>query len=80
MAFLVTFSVLLGAGMLWMALFVGLGEADNTILNRLAEWLSPERVSGWIFYLALSAICYLPLARRFLLRKRTRPPQSGDSD
>ena len=77
MAFLITFSVLLGAGILWMALFVGLGEAESTVLNAIAEWLSPERISGWIFYLALSVIGFVPLARRYL---GPRPDRSDDHD
>jgi len=73
MAFLITFSVLLGAGILWMALFVGLGQAESTVLNAIAEWLSPERISGWIFYLAVSAIAFIPLARRYLDPRSGRP-------
>ena len=48
MAFLITFSVLLSSGILWMALFVWFREIDSTTLDAIAEWLSPERVSGWI--------------------------------
>jgi hypothetical protein len=66
LAFLITFSVLLGAALLWMALFVGLGELDSALLNAIADWLSPERVSGWVFYFLLSALCFVPFARRFL--------------
>jgi hypothetical protein len=66
LAFLITFSVLIGAGALWMALFVGFSESDSGTLNAIAEWLSPEHIVGWIFYLALSAITFVPLARRFL--------------
>jgi hypothetical protein len=69
LAFLITFSVMLGAAMLWTALFVGLSEVDSALLNAIAQWLSPERVSGWLFYFMLSALCFVPFARRFL-RKR----------
>ena len=75
MAFLITFSVLLGDGLVWMGLFAWADQADSATLNAIAEWLSPQHVSGWIFYLALCAACYVPLARRFL-----RPREgSGDS-
>ena len=66
MAFLITFSVLFGVGLLWMGLFMWLGEADSAALNAIANWLSPQSVSGWIFYLVTSFACFLPLARRYL--------------
>ena len=65
MAFLITFSVLLGVGLLWMGLFMWLGEADSAALNAIADWLSPQSVSGWIFYILLSSACFLPF-RRYL--------------
>lgn len=75
-AFLVTFCVLLGAGAVWMALFVWLLEADSATLNGVAEWISPEAISGWVFYLLLSIACFIPVARRFLAR--TREPREGE--
>ena len=66
MAFLVTFSVLLGGAMIWLGLFAWLSEVDNEMLRTIAEWMSPERVSGWIFYLAICAIGFVPIAKRFL--------------
>jgi hypothetical protein len=65
-AFLITFSVLMVDGLVWMGLFLWTSEADSAAANAIAEWLSPQRVSGWIFYLALCVACYVPLARRFL--------------
>lgn len=70
LAFLVTFCVLLGAGAVWMGLFVWLLEADSATLNAVAEWVSPEAISGWVFYLLLSIACFIPVARRFLARTR----------
>jgi len=66
LAFLITFTVLLVDGLLWMGLFVLADEADSPALNAVAQWLSPQHVSGWIFYLALCVACYVPLAKRFL--------------
>jgi hypothetical protein len=57
---------LFGVGLLWMGLFMWLGEADSAALNAIADWLSPQSVSGWIFYLVTSVACFLPLARRYL--------------
>lgn len=53
-----------------MALFVWLLEADSATLNGVAEWISPEAISGWVFYLLLSIACFIPVARRFLARTR----------
>jgi len=75
LAFLVTFCVLLGAGALWMGLFVWFDEAPSAALNALAAWLSPERVSGWIFYIALSALCFVPFLKR--LRRIAHDPEHG---
>jgi hypothetical protein len=36
------------------------------MLSTIAEWISPERISGWVFYLAICAIGFMPIARRFL--------------
>jgi hypothetical protein len=66
LAFLITFSVLLGVGLLWMGLFMWFAEADSTALNAIADWLSPQSFSGWIFYVVTSFACFLPLARRYL--------------
>ena len=66
MAYLVTFSVLLGGAAIWLGLFALLGELDNVMVKTIAEWMSPERVSGWIFYLAMCAGGFVPIARRFL--------------
>ena len=72
-AFLITFSVLLIDGLVWMGLFVLADQADDPTLNAIAGWLSPQHVPGWIFYLALCAACFVPLARRFLR------PHGGDA-
>ena len=66
MAFLITFSVLLGGAVIWLGLFAWLIELHNEMLRTIAEWISPERISGWIFYLAICAIGFVPIARRFL--------------
>lgn len=76
LAFLVTFSILLGAGAVWMGLFVWLLEADSATLNAVADWISPERISGWAFYLLVSAICFVLFAKRFI----TPPRESGHID
>ena len=70
LAFLVTFSVLLGASAIWMGLFAWLVEADSASLNAIAQWISPEQISGWVFYLLLSIVCFVPVAKRFLGRAR----------
>jgi hypothetical protein len=70
LAFLITFSVLLGVGLFWMGLFTWFSEADNAALNAIADWLSPERVSGWMFYLLVSLACFVPLARRYIKKGR----------
>lgn len=57
MAFLCTFSGMMAAGLLWMALFVGFGEFHNAVLNTIAEWLSPMGVVGWAFFAVLSVAC-----------------------
>jgi len=76
--FLITFSVLLGAGALWVALWVGFGQTDSMMLNAIAELLSPENLSGWLFYLAISIICFVPLARRFMGKTHNPPRGTGD--
>ena len=72
--------MLLASGILWMALFVWFREIDSTTLDAIAEWLSPEHVSGWIFYLAICDVCYVPLARRFLHGTRTTSSNSDTPD
>jgi hypothetical protein len=57
MAFLCTFSGMMAAGFIWMALFAGFGEAHNAALNAIANWLSPMAIAGWVFFVALSAAC-----------------------
>ena len=68
LAFLVTFSALFGAGMIWPGLLMGLSGIDSAMLKAIAEWLSPEGISGGIFYPALCGFCFAPFARRFLCR------------
>jgi hypothetical protein len=68
MAFLCTFTGMLLAGMIWMALFIGLSDASNRFLVFAEEWLSPEAISGWLFYLCLCVGCSLLTYR--LLRPR----------
>jgi hypothetical protein len=76
LAFLITFSVLLVDGLVWMGLFVLADEADDATLNAIAGWLSPQHVSGWILYAALCIACYVPLARRYLRpRDSDAPPR-----
>lgn len=65
MAFLRTFTAMTVAGLLWMALFVELGEMRNPVLNSLAGWLSPNYVTGWLFYAVLSVVCFL-IAQRLI--------------
>ena len=72
MAFLRTFTALTVAGLVWMALFVEFGEIHNSVLNTLAEWLSPNSVSGWLFYVALCVGCFF-IAQR-LIGSSHEPP------
>ena len=65
MAFLRTFTAMLVAGVVWMALFVEFGDANTPTLNIVAGWLSPSSVFGWFFYAALCVACFL-LAQRFM--------------
>jgi len=80
LAFLITFSVLLGVGLFWMGLFMWFSEADSATLNAIADWLSPERVSGWTFYLVASLACFLPLARRYIRKTRDTQGKLHDTD
>ena len=79
MAFLITFSVLLAGAAVWLGLFLALSEADSAILNGIAEWLSPLRVSGWVAYIAICAACFAPFLRRFL-RVVRRAPGDAEND
>jgi hypothetical protein len=72
MAFLCTFSGMLAAGAIWIALFVEFGNAASPVLNAVAAWLSPLTVGGWCFFLVFSAVCSWLVYR--LLR-----PKSGES-
>ena len=75
MAFLRTFTALIAASLIWMALFIGFGEVRNSVLNSLAVWLSPMTIIGWLFYFALCFACFL-LAQRFI--GRSNDAVSGD--
>ena len=79
MAFLCTFSGLLAAGVIWMALFVEFGDAASPTLKSLAVWLSPMEISGWCFYLALSFVCCWLAFRMVRSRLGSAPPNDGDS-
>ena len=71
MAFLRTFAALTVAALVWMGLFVVLDDADSDVLNAVAEWISPLRVSGWFVYAALALACYFIAAR--LIRQYSGP-------
>lgn len=66
MAFLVTLCVVVGGAVIWLGLFGCLVELHNETLRMIADWISPERISGWIFYLAICVIGFVPIAKRFL--------------
>ena len=70
MAFLCTFSGMMAAGLIWMALFVAFGEAHIAMLNTLAGWLSPMGILGWAFFVVLSVVCSWLIY--LLLRSRIR--------
>ncbi|HEX8012690.1 MAG TPA: hypothetical protein VF814_17435 [Casimicrobiaceae bacterium] len=67
MAFLWSFTGLMAAGLIWMAIFVTLSEAQDPALNAIADWVSPMTVGGWVFYVALAVLCSW-LAYRLLRR------------
>ena len=75
MAFLRTFTALIAASLIWMALFIGFGEARNSVLNSLAVWLSPMNIIGWVFFLlsVSRASCWhsASLAAAIILRAAT---------
>jgi len=62
-----------------MALFVWFLDADSAALNAVAAWISPERISGWVFYLSLSALCFVILAKRFIAPTREGGRSDGDA-
>jgi hypothetical protein len=68
--------VLLGAAALWLGLFAWFRELHNVALDAIADWMSPERVSGWVIYLAICAIVFVPIAKRLL--RRPLAPASDD--
>jgi len=74
-AFLRTFTALIAASLIWMALLIGFGETRNSVLNAFAVWLSPMTIVGWLFYFALCFACFL-LAQRFI--RRSNNSASGD--
>lgn len=49
--------------MIWMGRFVRMSGADSAPLNTTAEWLSPEGIVGWIFYVAVAIACFLTLVQ-----------------
>jgi hypothetical protein len=78
MAFLCTFSGMLAAGVIWIAIFVELGDATSPALNSAAVWLSPTNPGGWGFFVLLSAACSWLVYR--LLRPRLGDDASSDRD
>jgi len=62
-----------------MTLFVWFLDADSATLNLVAGWISPERISGWVFYLLLSALCFVLLAKRFIAPTREGGKSNGDA-
>jgi hypothetical protein len=77
MAFLRTFTALTVAGLIWMALFVEFGEARNSVLNSIADWLSPNFVTGWLFYVVLCIVCFL-IAQRLMGHDHEPPPGNSE--
>ena len=63
MAFLLSFTSLILAGLVWMGLFLWLGATNNASLNAAAEWISPDGIAGWIIYVALAIAFFLILVR-----------------
>ena len=57
MPFLYTFSGMLIALVVWAALIVSGGADQGSVLTLLAAWLSPDSVTGWIFYIFLCVPC-----------------------
>ena len=77
MSFLRTFTALTVAGLIWIGLFVEFGDIHNSALNWLAELLSPNTVTGWLFYIVLCVICFL-VAQRFIGHSHSRRQGSSD--
>ena len=70
MAFITTFSSILLAGIAWMALFLAFYETEDPRLQALDGILSPDAITGWIFFVALCVLfCWL-LYRIFGVRLR----------
>jgi hypothetical protein len=63
-----------------MAVWLGLGGADTPPSSVVAEWLSPDSVSGWLFYVALTFAWFWPIAKRTGVIRRPRPlnKESGE--
>lgn len=57
MAFLCTFSGMLAAGVIWIAIFVELGDAESPVLISASAWPSPTNPGGWGFLVLRSAAC-----------------------
>lgn len=57
MPFLYTFSGMLIALAIWAILLVEGDGGQDSVLASLAPWLSPDRVTGWLFYAALCVPC-----------------------
>lgn len=66
-AFLCTFTAMTAAGMIWMILFVALGESRIELLNTIGAWISPTTIMGWLLFAVLCVACFL-LARRVFVR------------
>jgi ABC-type nickel/cobalt efflux system permease component RcnA len=79
MAFVVTFSALLIAGVVWMGLFMALRDANSALLRAAAQWLSPDLVSGWFFYFAFAFWCFWRLAQRTGVFDASREPRDDTS-
>jgi preprotein translocase subunit SecY len=72
MAFITTFSAILLAGITWMTLFLAFYEAEDARLQVLDELLSPDAITGWIFFVALCVFFCWFLYRIFGVRFRER--------
>jgi len=72
MAFLTTFSGMLVAGIAWMALFIAFYDADDPRLQALDELISPNAITGWVFFVALCVLLCWLLYRIFGVHLRGR--------
>ena len=70
MAFLTTFSAMLGAGGAWMALFVAFYNSDDPRSQALDGFLSPNAITGWVFFVVLCVLFCWFLYRLFRIRLR----------